>query len=670
MTTRDENLSIEKMFSPLGDEDSNQQNLEVASSSFRPILPVPFDEPEPNFEHPKFGEPEKVYVYRNSEGERLGYILRFPQGSGMPKGLPLTFCEGPRGIRGWRHKAFCVPRPLYGLHRLATAPNAKVLIVEGEKTAKAARTLFPELVVLTSPGGAMAAAKCDFAPLAGRHLIIWPDHDEAGQRYAFDVKQLTLETGAKSVAVVSIPNDFPRSWDLADPIPDGYSDFDIRDLAISLLGDDNKNEAAASELQSAIEELSRLSPLEYDQIRKSEASRLRVRVGNLDKAISDRRSRREPVAARPGLGGTALELVSPTPFTHSVDGAAVLDAVVETIKRFIVIDLHEVHALALWVMFAYCYDCFEHNPRLALLSPEKRCGKTTTLSLIGALVPRALQASNISPPSIFRVIEKSSPTLLIDEADTFIQKSDDLRGMLNAGHSKAAPYVIRVVGDDHEPRSFNVWAPVVIAKIGELHPTLQDRSVVIKMKRKRTGDKVDRLRVSRMPELEILKQKMARWSIDNLEELSFADPTLPNELNDRAMDNWRPLFSIAHAVGGTWPERSLQAALALSGVEASESSEISIRLLEDVRTIFRETGLPRIPTHELLVRLNKLEERPWPTLNNDTPMTPANLARLLKRYSIRAVTFRESTVRTLRGYVATDFHETFERYLEPESMQQ
>jgi putative DNA primase/helicase len=49
--------------------------------------------------------------------------------------------------------------------------------------------------------------------------------------------------------------------------------------------------------------------------------------------------------------------------------------------------------------------------------------------------------------------------VLIDEADTFLGDNDELRGILNGGHNRISAYVWRSVGEDHEPRKFNVWAP-------------------------------------------------------------------------------------------------------------------------------------------------------------------------------------------------------------------
>jgi putative DNA primase/helicase len=104
----------------------------------------------------------------------------------------------------------------------------------------------------------------------------------------------------------------------------------------------------------------------------------------------------------------------------------------------------------------YLLDCFLVSPRLCARSPMKGCGKTTLEDVLGRIVLRPLPTANVSPPAIFRVVEAHRPTLLIDEADTFVSQKDELRGVLNSGHRKGRS-VLRTVGDDHEPRRCWVW---------------------------------------------------------------------------------------------------------------------------------------------------------------------------------------------------------------------
>ena len=72
-------------------------------------------------------------------------------------------------------------KPLYRLHDLAGRPDETVVVTEGEfKADKLAALGLP----VTTSGAADSAGTADWQPLAGRSVLIWPDHDAAGQRYA------------------------------------------------------------------------------------------------------------------------------------------------------------------------------------------------------------------------------------------------------------------------------------------------------------------------------------------------------------------------------------------------------------------------------------------------------------------------------------------------------
>lgn len=184
-----------------------------------PFVPVPADAPPPSFHHYRLGAASGVWVYRDAGGNRIGYVCRFGEGA-TKEILPLSFCQSPDGNLGWRWKSFPKPRPLFGLHQLATRPQAPVLVVEGEKTACAAQIIFSDHVIVTWPGGAEARHVVDWTPLAGRHVVLWPDADEPGH-HAMEALAATLISTAASVRLVRLPGGLPSGWDLADAIPDG-----------------------------------------------------------------------------------------------------------------------------------------------------------------------------------------------------------------------------------------------------------------------------------------------------------------------------------------------------------------------------------------------------------------------------------------------------------------
>lgn len=153
-----------------------------------------------------------------------------------------------------------------------------------------------------------------------------------------------------------------------------------------------------------------------------------------------------------------------------------------------------------------------------------------------------------------------------------------VRGIVNSGHARDGA-VIRLVGDDHEPREFSTWAPVAIASIGELPGTIADRSIIVPMRRRRPDETVERLRLDNLEIFQPLARKCPRWAKDRVQTLTNIDPNVPAYLHDRAADNWRPLLAIADIAGGDWPARAWESARLLSADEAGEDDSVRIALL-------------------------------------------------------------------------------------------
>ena len=293
------------------------------------------------------------------------------------------------------------------------------------------------------------------------------------------------------------------------------------------------------------------------------------------------------------------------------------------------------------MLLAHTHDVHQTSPRLAFLSPVPECGKTTALSVLRGLVPRALPTSNITPAVIFRVIEQRQPTLLIDEADTFMQ-GDDMRGILNSGHTRATAQVWRCEGDSREPKGFSTWAPVAIAKIGDLPETLESRSIVIPMQRRRPDERKQPVGAEDRQAFADLASTAARWAADHGEALADANPDLPAGLFNGTRDNWRPLIAIADAARGHWPERARRVAVLLSG--SAEDPSLGIQLLSDIREILRTE---RLSSEDLCEDLRGLEDRPW--TEDGIAINPRQLARLLKPFGIAPKSVRSDPAPCRRG---------------------
>ncbi|KZK93362.1 hypothetical protein PsAD5_03077 [Pseudovibrio sp. Ad5] len=186
------------------------------------VIPVPDEAPEPPAFHPKLGVPSQRWTYRDAAGEVLGYVCRFDIDGEGKSYRPLCLFQVGEQLK-WRWETWSQSRPLYGLEFLARAPDAPIVIVEGEKAADAARQLSLRHVCISSPGGSNAAKKADWSALAGREVFIWPDADAAGLKFADDVVGCLEKVGAASVTVLVPPDDIPEGWDAADALADGWT---------------------------------------------------------------------------------------------------------------------------------------------------------------------------------------------------------------------------------------------------------------------------------------------------------------------------------------------------------------------------------------------------------------------------------------------------------------
>ena len=370
----------------------------------------------------------------------------------------------------------------------------------------------------------------------------------------------------------------------------------------------------------------------------------------------------------------------PGPWPDAVDGAELLDGIATAIRSHVVLAEYARDIAALWVVHAYLTDCFLVSPRLCARSATKGCGKTTLLDVLSRLLPRPLPTANVTPAALFRVVEGYQPTLLVDEADTFLHDNNELRGVLNSGHRKGGT-VLRTVGDDHEPRAFKTFCPTVIALIGTLPDTLHDRAVTIDLKRKLATETVAPFRPDRADHLDLLARKAVRWAQDNAEAIATVDPKMPHGIINREADNWRPLLAIADAAGGGWPERARKAAeaahIAAGGDEASRL-ELLLADIQDAFATNKTTKAPNmfggeqieITSATLVKALVALDGRPWAEMGRDRkPMTQNRLARMLKPLGIGPQKVGPEDAR-VSGYVREHFKEAFERYLPSEGVSQ
>jgi hypothetical protein len=350
------------------------------------------------------------------------------------------------------------------------------------------------------------------------------------------------------------------------------------------------------------------------------------------------------------------------------DVADILDATASFVRRFVVLNREQADALALWTFHTHALDASDATPYIAVSSPEKRSGKTRLLEVLALLVRAPLPSANISDAALFRAIEERAPTLLMDEIDSVFgpkaRDREDLRGLLNAGYRRGTP-ALRIGGAKMTTlETFTTFCPKALSGLGELPDTIADRSIPIRLKRRKADEYVQRFRHrDAQAEAEPLRQALESVAPHHTPTLAEASTSLPDALSDRAQDIWEPLLAIADLAGDEWAARARAAAVALSGDEDVLDDTLGVRLLADIRAAFAANG-DRLATAALLDALKADEEAPWLDWRG-TGLNARRLGDLLRRYGVTSRTVRFSDETTAKGYRLDQFADAFERYLPP-----
>jgi hypothetical protein len=367
-----------------------------------------------------------------------------------------------------------------------------------------------------------------------------------------------------------------------------------------------------------------------------------------------------------------------------VDGNALLADLVTQFATYVKLPEGGLPTVALWVMFSHGHEAFGLSPILAIVSPTMESGKSTVLDIMEHLCPgqrgqNLLHPAHLTPASIHHlgglllrdehpeeIPEVPTPptaVLLADEVDAWMKMTSDIRAALDGGYSRAQAFKLMAAG------RFSTWYPKALAFIErdafQLPATIRSRSIVIPMRKVRKEEaglkefRSDRPR----PELNELKRKAARWSLDHFNELRDAEPQMPKELGDRAKQSWRPLFAIASLAGGKWPQIVEKACRTLTK-RTGESKEQQVELIIDIYTVFdSDPSRPdRLPTEVLLGALHSMRDRPW----REIGLSVHKLSRMLRPFDIGPKALWAITASgkkgTRQGYFLNDFEEVFKVY--------
>lgn len=139
---------------------------------------------------------EALHEYRDAHGAELFWRARLRAPDGGKFIRPFHACGNDYRLGEPR---FDKGKPLYNLPDLQA--DDPVFVVEGEGCADVLAKLG---VVAVTSGSSSSAGSADWSPLKGRDVVVWPDADEPGAKYAADVLDKLREAGAARVRIIDV----------------------------------------------------------------------------------------------------------------------------------------------------------------------------------------------------------------------------------------------------------------------------------------------------------------------------------------------------------------------------------------------------------------------------------------------------------------------------------
>jgi hypothetical protein len=350
-----------------------------------------------------------------------------------------------------------------------------------------------------------------------------------------------------------------------------------------------------------------------------------------------------------------------------------LQRIYDDVRKYVILDDWQALLVATYVLFTHVFDCFDCCPRMMITSATRATGKSRLSQVISKMCARPLPTTNASVASLFRMIEREAPTVVIGEYDSFMRESVDHRNIVNSGHFRDEAFVWRTAGDDFEPVSFSTFAPMILSGIGRLHGTVMSRSIIIPMRRRLERERVARVDRKARERLKTNQGLVARWALDAHQSLiGTPPPEWIDGVDDRANDNAEPLLAIARMGGGQWESRCREAFVrAYAAANEPDDEDLNILALRDLRDVFFAEGQAHtggaIFTDEVLSCFFQQPDRPWIEMpRSGRQLTAHTLGRLVRGLGAKT----ERVVRDgerRRGFRWETCEDGFARYLPPHS---
>ena len=235
-----------------------------------------------------------------------------------------------------------------------------------------------------------------------------------------------------------------------------------------------------------------------------------------------------------------------TPWDGPVSGMELFQGIYSLLGRVMWMSDSARLTVTFWLIASYTFKLYRKFPYLRIKSPDKNCGKSTLIDFVAELVFNPLIASDVSPAALYRIVEKFTPTLLLDEFDNKEQVRE-LTQLLNAGYDNNRS-ALRYNMDKDCAERFRTFCPKVIASIKRITDTTESRCLPIDLHRvpADSEDKLVELCDLEPETFQTIKRKILAWVEDDLPKIKACRPERPKWLHTRDWDMWRPLLRYCH----------------------------------------------------------------------------------------------------------------------------
>jgi hypothetical protein len=350
------------------------------------------------------------------------------------------------------------------------------------------------------------------------------------------------------------------------------------------------------------------------------------------------------------------------PWDDPVTTAALLQALVDKLSKHIAARPDELLAIALWIMLTWVHEiAASYSPYLVLTSSDPDSGKTTALTILRFLTPKAYLCAELTGPSLFRFVDREKPSMFVDDADDQFIRKPDLRTIFNVAWTRGFTIPRQEkIGGAWMTVHFDPFCPKAVTMIGlNLPPALRSRCIVVKLWPKKADDKVEPFSLIGDEECNVLRRKAMRWSTDNAVSLKTAQPLLPAGFNNRLANNWRLQLAIAELGDETWSQLARDAAERLTRDRSNPSwRQLLLRTIAQLGSDGRKYILSSTLTKELTGDPTS----PWneyPGYRRIGKVTERQVAILLNALDIFPTL---CTPKRLSGYMLADFAKAFAHF--------